>query len=399
MATRQIRSDLRGAGRLAIEATVGITDLVEAMHHTITRVPAPLGKPVSGTARGITGLVYASIRGTTRLVGGGIDAALALLPPLLGPGDSWPGREPVLAALNGVLGDYLVQTGNPLAIPMQIRRDGRPLEISGAALQAALPQASGHVLLLVHGLCMSDLQWERDGHDHGACLADALGMTAVYLRYNTGLHVSVNGRQLAGLLDDLLRAWPVPVTGLTVVGHSMGGLVARSATHLARSDGLAWLKQLRNLVFVGTPHHGAPLERGGNWVDTILGASPYTAAFARLGRIRGAGITDLRHGSLLDEDWQGRDRFARGADPRTPVPLPEGVDCYAIAGVRAGRIAKRLIGDGLVPVESALGRHEDPARTLAFPESHVWIAHDTHHVGLLRSRDVCRQMARWLSAT
>ena len=88
---------------------------------------------------------------------------------------------------------------------------------------------------------------------------------------------------------------------------------------------------MNQIVFLGTPHHGAPLERAGNWIDILLGATPYAAPFARLGKVRSAGITDLRHGNLLDEDWGGRDRFARGADRRVPVPLPDGMRCYAVA--------------------------------------------------------------------
>jgi pimeloyl-ACP methyl ester carboxylesterase len=401
MATRQISSDLRGASRLAIAATVGVTDLVETMHRTIASVPAPLGKAEAGPARGIAGLVYGAVRGTTRAVGGGIDTALALLTPMmLGEGSAWPGRNRVLAALNGILGDYLAQTGNPLAIPMQLRCDGEALQIEPAALARRFPQASDKLLVLVHGLCMNDLQWKRGGHDHGETLASALGCTPLYLNYNTGLHVSTNGREFAGLLEQLVKAWPVPVSEVTIVGHSMGGLVARSAVHCAQREAHAWPRRLRSLVFLGTPHHGAPLERGGHWVDVILGASPYTAAFNRLGRVRSAGITDLRHGSLLDSDWQGSDRFAHGHDTRTPLPLPKGVACYAIAataGPEAGKTAPRFIGDGLVPIDSALGRHHDAKRALAFPQAHTWVAHETHHLELLESAAVCEQMQRWLS--
>ena len=401
MAAPQINSDLRGAGRLAVAATLGVTDLVEAMHRTIASIAPPIGKPRQGPARGIAGLVYRTVRGTTRLVGGGLDAALALLPPMLGEAGDWPMRTQVLAALNGVLGDYLASTGNPLAIPMRLRSEGRALELERTALAAALPGATGKLLVMVHGLCMSDLQWNRAGHDHGAVLARALAFTPVYLNYNTGLHVSTNAREFAGLLEQLVREWPVALSEVTIVGHSMGGLVARAAVQVARQEGHAWVRQLRSMVFLGTPHHGAPLERGGNWVDVVLGVSPYTAAFTRLGRVRSAGITDLRHGSVLDSDWQGRDRFARGADTRTPLPLPEGVACHAIAATVGsggeGAVAPRLVGDGLVPLDSALGRHRDANRVLAFEPSRTWIARDTGHLELLASRAACERMRRWLS--
>lgn len=392
-------TDLRGVSRLAVDATLGLTDLVENLHHNITRMPGPLGEVSGRPTRGITGLVYRSIRGVTRRVGGGLDALLGQLAALLGPGQAVasPEREAVLAALNGVLGDHLQATGNPLATTQHLRHGGEALDLDPAALARALPQAGGRVLLLVHGLCMNDRQWRRQGHDHGAALAAAGGYTALYLRYNSGLHVSTNGRLLAGQLQRLAMAWPVPLDELVILGHSMGGLVARSAVAQARDD--AWPRVLRKLVFLGTPHHGAPLERGGHWIDAILGASPYTAAFARLGKLRSAGITDLRHGSLLDEDWAGDHPFAHGHDTRTRLPLPPGVDCYAIAG-SLGRdpdaLRGKLLGDGLVPLDSALGRHPQAGRRLKFEPDHQWIAQGVNHLDLLCDAAVAAQLQAWL---
>jgi hypothetical protein len=155
-----------------------------------------------------------------------------------------------------------------------------------------------------------------------------------------------------------------------------------------------------DLVCMGTPHHGAPLERAGNGVDLMLSATPYAAPFARLGKLRSAGITDLRHGNLLDEDWVGRDRFARGSDRRQPVPLPDGVRCFAVAasiGEAAGDLKDRLLGDGLVPLDSALGRHKQAARTLAFAEDRQWIGYGMNHLDLLSRSEVFAQLKQWLS--
>jgi pimeloyl-ACP methyl ester carboxylesterase len=396
-------SDLRGAGRLAIDATIGLTNLVENLHHNILRTPGVLGTPSQEPTGGITGLVYRSIRGVTRLVGGSLDALLGQVALLTGPGSTAPSdeRAALLAALNGVLGDHLAETANPLATPMRLRRDAQALDLTTPALAAALTQATGKVLLLVHGLCMSDRQWQRKGHDHGAALASAGGYTPVYLRYNSGLHVSANGFDLAHLLETLLPAWPVPVEQLTIIGHSMGGLVARSAFHQGQAAGMAWPQSLRQLVFLGTPHHGAPLERGGHWIDVILGASPYTAAFARLGKVRSAGITDLRHGSLLEEDWAGADRFAHGHDMRRIVPLPAGVAAFAVAASLAdgpNGLHDKLLGDGLVPVRSALGQHAQARRCLAFEPDHEWVGCGMNHLDLLDSAAVYEQLERWLVA-
>lgn len=358
---------------------MGVTDLVEAEHRGIS--PAPTSH--------IAGFVYRCVRGVTRAVGGGIDAALGRLGSLLGKEDgSSRGREALVAALNGVVGDHLAATGNPLAIPMRLRRDG-----------GAPP--SGKLLVLAHGLCMNDLQWDRKGHNHGAALARDLGYTPVYLHYNSGLHVSTNGRAFAAQLEALVNDWPVPVEELAIVAHSMGGLVTRSACHYGKMAGDGWLRSLKKLVFLGTPHLGAALERGGNWVDVTLGISRYTAPFARLGKIRSAGITDLRHGSLLDEDWQGRDRFAHAGDRRRPVPLPEGVECSVIAataGEKTRGIAGQVAADGLVPVDSALGRHADPERSLPIPESRRWVIHGIHHFDLLSEAAVYARMKEWLAS-
>jgi pimeloyl-ACP methyl ester carboxylesterase len=392
-------SDLRGAVRIATDATAGLTDLVEAMHAGIARVPGLGTPPADGRTGGISGLVYKSIRGVTRLVGGSLDALLGLLTPALGAGDSSVERAAVVAALNGVLGDYLAATGNPLAKPMALRRDGRALVPEKAALAARLPDAGGRPLVLLHGLCMSDLQWLRNGHDHGAALARDLGFTSVYLHYNSGLHISVNGRLLAQQLEVLLEQWPQPLERLVLLGHSMGGLVARSALHHAGQAGLRWPARLNDLVFLGTPHHGAPLERAGNWVDTVLGATPYAAPFARLGKVRSAGITDLRHGSLVDEDWAGRDRFTRAADTRQHMPLPQHMRCCTVAasiGQRRGDLKDRLLGDGVVPLDSALGRHKDPARVLAFAEDRQWVGYGIGHLELLSDAGVYAQLRHWL---
>lgn len=400
-------ADLRGLGRLAIDATLGITGIVETMHHNISRAPAPLGEATHKPTKGITGLVYRSIRGVTRLVGGGVDLALAKLASLVGKERSTPRREAVIAALNGVLGDHLAGTGNPLAIAMRLRRGGHSLTLTKAALSEAFPQAGGRILVLVHGLCLSDLQWERNGHDHAATLARdpaiAPAYTALYLHYNSGLHVSTNGREFSALLEALVQAWPVPVEEIAFLTHSMGGLVTRSAFHYGQAAGHRWPGQVARIVFLGTPHDGAPLERSGNWVDAVLDASPYTTAFSRLGKLRSAGITDLRHGSIVDEDWGGKDRFARStraAVKRHFVPLPSGVKCFSVAASLAkgaSRLGDGLVGDGLVPVPSALGQGRAPGAGLDFPADRQWIAHGTGHLDLLDRPAVYNRLRRWLS--
>ena len=389
--TRTHLSDLHGVARMAIDAATGVAHIVERMHRTIQLVPLPLGKPTTGRTRGITGFVYRSVRGGMRLAGHGIDAGLAPLTALLPEGESTPARNAFVSAVNGVFGDYLARTGNPLALEMELRVRGRRFDPDDPA-RAFEPETDaapgGKLLLLVHGLCMNDQQWTRDGHDHGKALADEFGFTPLYLRYNSGLHIAANGRSFADLLERVTRRWPVPVEELVILGHSMGGLVARSACHHGQEAGHAWLKHLRKLMFLGTPHHGAPLERGGHGLDFVMDLSPYSAPFTQIGKSRSAGIRDLRHGTIT-------------GDPSAGVPLPEGVRCYAVAATlaeRRGVIAERLLGDGLVPLDSALGRHPDPARALELPKQRQWIGFGMGHLELLGRPEVYAQLGRWLAS-
>jgi hypothetical protein len=407
-AERNTVEDLRGAARLVVEATEGVTELVEAMHATIAGGPAILGSPLSRPVRAVTELIYGSIRGAARAAGGGLDAALARLAPHLGDGAPGPEREALLAALNGVLGDHLAATANPLAIWMRLRSGGRPLELTPASLRAALPGAGGRLLVLVHGSCLNDRQWLRKGHDHGAALARDLGLTPLYVHYNSGLHIPENGRALAGLLERVVSEWPAPVEELTLVAHSMGGLVARSACLAGEAARHRWRGALRNIAFLGTPHLGAPLEQGGSWADLLLGVSRYSAPFQRLARIRSAGVTDLRFGAVapdpeeLEEPEEGggkvRDRFAVGGRPVSRPPLPEGVRCFALAGSLAKEGSNGLVGDGLVPVDSAWGRHADPALALGFPEARCWLGNGLGHLDLLDRPEVYKALRGFLAS-
>jgi pimeloyl-ACP methyl ester carboxylesterase len=310
---------------------------------------------------------------------------------------SSPAREAALAALNGVIGDHLVASNNSLAIPMQFRHNGKP--VNKDVLSEAIQQSNGRLAILVHGAFMNDLQWNREGHDHGAALARDLGITPLYLHYNAGRHISENGREFSDLLETTIAQAPRPVE-LFIIAYSMGGLVARSACHYGKTSGHSWLNSLQKLLFLGTPHHGAPLEKGGNWINIILELNPYSAPFARLGKVRSRGLTDLRYGNVLDEDWQGHDRFGWSGDRRSLVPLPQGVQCYAIAarsGKKSNKLCSDLIGDGLVPVSSALGRHKRPELNLSFPETHQWVGDcRMSHVDLLNHPQVYETIKQWL---
>ncbi|MEJ6001733.1 esterase/lipase family protein [Paucibacter soli] len=400
-------SDLRAAAQLATQATAGVVRIAEGVHQSVWQTlgaPGAMGAQggrAAEQARGITGLVYRCVQGLNGLVGKGLDGALRALQPLFERIDrsrpDSPERAAVLAALNGVMGDQLRASGNPLALEMTLRCQGQVLTMENLPAVLAAGPVTAKPLLFIHGLCMNELQW---GEQHAQALA-ALGYTPIYLRYNTGLHTSQNGRELAALLDRLLRAWPQPLQALDCVVHSMGGLVLRSALQIAQASGLPWAALVQRIAFLGTPHHGAPLERAGNWVDVLLGSTPWSRPLARLGQLRSAGITDLRYGHVQDADWQGRDRFRRQPDRRQHLPLPAGIACYTIAATLApqrGLLADRLLGDGLVPLRSALGQHDEAARCLDFAPTRQLILYRMGHMQLLNAPAVTGQLRAWFSS-
>ncbi len=400
-------AELRGLAHLLCDGVTEVTHIAEELLHRIVHPRFLPSTPVQHGVSAIASLSFQSIRIASR----GLSLALRWTPRQLQTNNrtsnptsiptsiSAEKKDALLAILHGVIGDHLQRTENPLCLPMQIRTREQMLSTDPASLRQALPQAKGDILLLVHGLCMSHHNWRQPEADYGEELAAALNMTPLYLTYNSGLPIHQNGALLSEQLEQLLRSWPVSVRSLNLVGFSMGGLIARSSIAQAGQSGHTWVGSLRKLIFLGSPHHGAPMERIGNHFHAFIASLPYAKAFARLGSIRSAGITDLRYGNLLPGDCGGRHRFAGNRDARTILPLPENLSCYAVAASRtkaADANLPRLKGDGLVPVPSALGQHRDSRRTLAFKPSHTHMEHDCTHLGLLNRPSVRERMQSWL---
>jgi pimeloyl-ACP methyl ester carboxylesterase len=397
------KSMLKSTSRLVIDALISMTDVVESMHQRIS----PLSKsatPVGNErGRGISGLVYNSIRSITALVGKSLDKPLALIEQQMEQSPPSQGGQALISALNGILGDHLVKRESHLALPMTLRLDDQQLDYE--TLAKSIQQSQGKLLIMVHGLCMNDLQWTHAGHNHGKRLANELDYALAYLRYNSGQHISDNGKAFSQVLENVLTHALAHDNMLrldiSIIGHSMGGLVSRSAYHEAQALGHKWPDYCENLFFLGSPLHGAPLEKAGNWLDMLLGIHQYTAPLKRLTQIRSAGITDLRHGNILETDWQTRNRFDFSRDKRTPLPLPPGVKCYALASTiaaQANKIGDQLIGDGLVPLDSALGRHENKVFNLHFPVERQWVGRDINHMQLLSNTEVYRAIKNWLAS-
>ena len=396
---RNTSSDLQGLNSLIADATIGITDLVEAMHKRVVHPPLMPSTPIQHLITKIAGITYKNIRWSTRFISKGTDKALGKLNPLFGEIESTDKREAIRAVLNGVIGDHLEKNENPLKINMQFRHQAKAMPLDSKSLEKTYKTINGKILLMVHGSCLNDIQWTRKEHNHGTALAKELHKTPVFLHYNSGLHISTNGQEFNELLEKLIQNWPVPVEELVIIGHSMGGLVSRSALHYGDQQQKSWTKHLKKIIFLGTPHHGAPMEKAGNFLDVALEAIPYAKPFARLGKIRSAGVTDLRYGNLLDEDWQNDDRFKMKGDQRQNISLPELVECYSIAGIagkETGSKSSQLLGDKMVGVKSALGQHKNPIKNLHFKKENTWIAYESNHSELLSNPKIYTKIKSWM---
>jgi pimeloyl-ACP methyl ester carboxylesterase len=377
--------ELRALTRLALDelglAAGGIGDIHRAI---ADRAFGPVGSGLPRTLHdGISGGVYAGLRGAAGLAGRAAGRAVA------GRGRSLsvkPEGAAVLAVLNGLRGDALEAEGSELAEPMSIRVRGRP------CAPADFPGAGPRVVVFLHGLFETEFAWGRDSY--GKRLARDLGATPVYVRYNTGLRISENGRSLAALMEELVSDWPVEVEQIALVGHSMGGLVARSACH----HGGDWTALVRHTVTLGTPHTGAPLESAVHYAAAALGVVGETRPFAGFLRRRSGGIRDLRSGSLVDEDWRDRDPEALRAAACAEVPLLDGVAHHFVAATvtrSAEHPVGRLVGDWLVLLPSASGRSR--TRMVGFDEANGLHVGGTHHLALLNHPGVYEQLREWLA--
>ena len=400
--------DLQGLNRIVFEAIDGVTHVAESLHSAVLHSAIlPIGAILTMggllsnqnlKVPGIPGLVYQSIRSTSRCVDIGLKQVLNQIGRPFDRCNSLSRyeREILVSALNGVCGDYLLEKNNPLSISMQIYHG--ELQSGGANVRENIIRSKGRVLLMIPGVCMSDLQWARNAQNLGASLAEGLKAVPLYVNYNSGKHISHNGAELAEQLNLLCDEYP-EISEISILGYSMGGLVARSAHYYAERISAQWAKKLAAMVFLGTPHHGSAWERGGNFVDALLGTNLYSRPFQKISRLRSSGITDLRYGNITDEDWSSHDRFKCVGDQRVSVPLPNNIQCFSLAGVTAKKSVKQKRGgggDGLVPVSSALGRHTDPKHQLSFLDSHQSVITDCHHLQLLSDKRVEAALLDWL---
>lgn len=286
---------------------------------------------------------------------------------------SWFG-DATLGVLNAAVGDYLDSSGNALDMSMRLRVADQYLDLSSpTTLAQTLGDArSPHLLIFVHGLATTEWSWflgsegyyGEPGISMGSQLAQELGWSAVYVRYNTGRAIEHNGRELAQALDALVSAYPVPVASVTLIGHSMGGLVTRSACHYAEDHAMPWTALVERVFYLGSPHQGAPLAHFGEVLTQTLGGIdlPATRVIANILDGRSIGTKDLRYGApqALQE----------------VLPLALATHYFILATItdKPGQLASHILGDLLVRVPSA---------SATAIKAHTFSTEVHHHGGLM----------------
>jgi pimeloyl-ACP methyl ester carboxylesterase len=401
-------AEARGGVALAGTAFDRVTARIHEFHRAIGSIPfrrmAPLpavnigSETVRVVHDAITDGIYASVRGIGRLSFAAADVALRGVERVNAAApDERAGvsrvRATVISALNGAFGDYVGDSGNPLAIQAGFYRDGRLLALTPQALAQVFPSAGGRIVVLVHGLCCNENAWRGfsgdGGPTYGDRLQDELGYCALYFRYNTGLSIAHNGRRLDDALGKLVQSWPVPVEEIVLIGHSMGGLVIRAAAqraahqaeHQAERRAGGWSAKVSHIVCIGSPHLGAPLEKAVAFSAALMQNFELTRPLARSLDGRSRGIRDLRHGRLADHETEPAEELGRIAGVR-----------YHFIGSSLGRSAGdrlgRVFGDGLVPLSSATAAVEADADSVALL--------GLHHMQLLNHPAVYREIRAWL---
>lgn len=397
--------EVRALGELSGDAIGGVAARIEEAHQGIAgRVFGVLGvsaEPVKAIHDGVAHGVYVAVRTALGATAKAAANTISVTRPPEAPQlERAPAGRIALGALNGAFGDLLEQRDSALAVRMTIKRGGEDVVLTREGLRASFPDATGRVVVFLHGLCETEEAWllgARRTVPYGARLRVEAGYTPVYIRYNSGRHISDNGLELARLLDELDRCWPEDVHEVALIGHSMGALVARSACHQAA--GQSWVSKVRHIFMLGAPHHGAPLEKFVNAAGARLALLPETRALATALNLRSAGVKDLGHGYLLEQDWFGHDRdaFPRNAGSEIPF-LPTANHYFVSASIARDRDgpAGRVIGDLLVMPSSAWA-HRGRGQRLQFPVDNYRHIGGINHFGLLNHPAIYDQIRTWLA--
>lgn len=394
------------AGRAVARPSVLARDVHGAVTHRVFGVLGPLGAPARIVHDTVSNLSYQGVGAALRvpLQAGGRAFSRAAAPGSPSLADS-PLGALGLGAANGVFGDRLARDHPDLSLDLTIRDHGRAVALDRDGIAAAFTEATPKLAVFVHGLCGTEHTWgwrfpgAEPAPTYGARLREELGYTPAYVRYNTGLHVSDNGRRLASALEQLVAGWPTEVEEITLLGHSMGGLVARSAAYYGEAEGHGWMERVRHVICLGTPHLGAPLEKAANVAGWAFTRTPETRPFGDFFlNHRSAGIKDLRFGSCVEEDWCDCDSDEFLRDRCREVPFLEHATYCFVAATLSSRpegVGGR-VGDLLVTYTSASGAGR--RRRIPFAAENGAHVGGIDHLRLLNHPAVYAQIRDWLGS-
>lgn len=372
-------------------ATQRVVAPIQGMHRVIAdrwfSAAGPVAMPIRRLHHGVSDAVYGSVRIGGVIAGKALEART---------GQDGTTAESIQSIANGLWGDNLGPHDREIGIGMAVRDRIGGIVPATSELGESFSGATGRVVVLVHGLMETERCWAGSSADPG--LFERLDvhphLTPVAVRYNSGLRVSENGVLLSLLLDQIRSHWPVPIESISLVGHSMGGLVIRSACSVAAETDSRWIGEVDHLVTIGTPHRGSPLEKLANAAAWALGAARETRPLADFLNGRSAGIKDLRFGAIAEDDWSGDDPDALLRNTVGDHSLTHGVEHHFVAGIVTEEPTHPVgasVGDLVVRTSSATAHNRlDPTSTAVFGR--------TRHATLQRDPAVVQHVMECLGA-
>jgi len=302
--------------------------------------------------------------------------------------------------LNGLMGDTMAEKGNNALINMSFRFKSRDVEVENLKDHFDFTKYNGKVVLVIHGLMNDESIWQSEANEKtqrlGSLLEKEDKANFLYIRYNTGLHISENGRTFSDLIQQFINKYP-SANELVIISHSMGGLVTRSAGYYADIQKQSWIKQLKKVFLIGVPNEGSYVAKVAYMTQYFFRKIDPSEndSVAKFFDVRSNGIKDLSFGYLTDEDWlNAKDGNERNIETSKVYPLPD-VDYYLIAGTVADKKKRSRIftffGDGLVEKESALS-NLFKTNTIKSGKVEMKLFTGENHLSLLESEKVCNYM-------
>jgi pimeloyl-ACP methyl ester carboxylesterase len=419
---KHTESPLNGGLRLLDEGLDEGTRRVEEFHHSISERPYRslqyipflnlFSRPIELAQNKLTQGIYQALRKAGHIV---LNNAINMereqqrhLPPAVqAAGTDTVVGAAINSAINGAIGDHLENTDNPLSLSMGFYHQNKPLALNADSLQERFPKLSGKVCIMVHGLCVNEGAWQSYSQQHwgkkqdfGQLLKQELGYSPFYVRYNSGRHISHNGRDLDLLIEELIKNYPAKVDDIVIIGHSMGGLIARSANHFTASSHTRWHTKLSQVICLGSPHLGAPLEQVAHLGTALLDQMTFTRPIAKIIKQRSIGIKDLRYGYVTDEDWQSQDQDSLEGNKRKSAQQLQHVK-YSFIGSSLSDDTQHpvahTLGDILVPVKSATGQHQAEELCVSYSEDRYKLLGGINHIALQNHPEAYQQIKAWLS--